>query len=60
MIKETKFVPVRPKFTQENFEKLFNEHDKLTTFIIKFTRLPWWKRAFFGRKIIHKYLTGKS
>jgi hypothetical protein len=54
-----KIIPSKPKFTQENFEKILNELDKLNSFCIKLYSMPWWRRGFFGKSIIKKYLKGK-
>lgn len=49
-------IPLKPKFSQENFEKLFNDFSKLHDFLLKYYKLSWWKRLLFGRVIMKKYL----
>ena len=59
-MKDKKLIPKRPAFTQENFLKMFNELDKLHEFLLKYLKMPIWKRMLFGKFIIKKYLKGSK
>ena len=48
--------PIKPVYSQSNFNKLFHEFESLHMFVMAYHKMGIFKHIFFGKRILASYL----